>query len=68
MQVQKSEKKAGISVGLQLSGVLHGWFDQWTRLPANDLTPHAVETQTVAVSCLSQSWDNHLPSFESTGL
>ena len=34
MQVEKNEKKkAWISVGLKLSGVLHGWLDHWTRLP-----------------------------------
>ena len=36
---KEREKKAGISVGLKLSGVLHEWMDQWTRPQANVLMP-----------------------------
>ena len=46
LEVQKNKKKAWISIGLQLSGVLLKWLDHWTRLPAIVLTPHALETQT----------------------
>ena len=36
----------------RLFGVLYRWLDRWTRLPANFLTPRALESRTVPVSWL----------------
>ena len=36
----------------RLFGMLYRWLDRWTRLPANFLTPRALESRTVPVSWL----------------
>ena len=66
MQIQNNEKRAWISVGVKLSGVLYRWLDHWTRLPAIVLMPHALETRTITVSWMSRLCNDHSPSFEST--
>ena len=60
------QKKAWISVGLKLFGVLHRWIDYWTRLPAIVLTPCALETRRAIVPRSQQPTRCYYPSFEST--
>ena len=43
-----------------------GWINHWTRLPANVLTPCALETQTLTVSWLLWSSHNRSLIFNST--
>ena len=51
----KETRKRPDQCALRLFGVLYRWFDRWTRLPANVLMPHTLESRTVTVSWLPRS-------------
>ena len=44
MRVQKKRERSPNQRASRLFGVLYRWLDRWTRLPANVLTPRALES------------------------
>ena len=59
------KERAWISVGLKLSGVLHRWFDNWTKFPAIILMPRALKTWRVIIAQSRHPTYCYCPSFES---